>query len=152
MEHTQLGRLIKRAGGINYTDGMRSGFSALATISLLAILLMPALGIEKERATGVLLRVERKSHDRVLYYLYNTPVMQEDPYVEVSVEFRDRVVVGEYIPSYAGEPMPENWNPGESIDVRLDKHYIYLPRPNGTEVKFRITDRYTPKESASHRR
>jgi hypothetical protein len=77
--------------------------------------------------------------------------MQEEPYVEVSLKLGDRIIVGEYIPSYSGEPT-ENWKSGEALQVRLEKHYVYLTRLNGTEVKFRITDRYTPKESASNHR
>lgn len=90
--------------------------------------------------------MKHKTHDRVLSYLYNTPVMKEGPYIEVSLKLGNRIMVGEYFPSYSGEPIPENWKLGESLEVRFDKYYMYLPRPNGTEVKFRITDRYTPKE------
>ena len=137
---------------MNYTSSMMHGFSALVGLSIVAILGSTAIGIERDRATGVILKVERKSHDRILYYLYNTPVMQEDPFLEVSMELGDRVIVGEYIPNYSGEPIPINRKTGESVDVRLDRYYIYVPRPNGSEVKFRITDRYTAKEKLSDRR
>ena len=130
---------------MNYTYPMRSGFAAL-TASVLVFVVSTASAIEKDRGNAVLLAVTHKTHDRILYYLYNTPVMQEEPYVEVSLKLGNRIIVGEYIPSYSGEPTPDNWKSGESLEVRLDKHYVYLPRLNGTEVKFRITDRYTPKE------
>jgi hypothetical protein len=136
---------------MNYTYRMRGGFAAL-TASVLSLLVLSANAIEKDKGTAVLLTVTQKTHDRVLYYLYNTPVMQEEPYVEISLKLSNRIIVGEYIPSYSGEPTPHNWKSGESLEVRLDKHYVYLPRLNGTEVKFRITDRYTPKESASNHR
>ena len=45
---------------------------------------------EKQYETGRIITVEKKFHDRVLYYLVNTPVTQDDPYYELSLQLGDR--------------------------------------------------------------
>ncbi len=44
-----------------------------------------AQAVEKPYQTGKIVDVQRKVETRVLYYLVNTPVTQDDPYYEVSV-------------------------------------------------------------------
>jgi hypothetical protein len=135
---------------LNYTYDMRKlGTAALTLAVVLGVFLAPLPAIEQSYATATLRSVQKKYHDQVLYYLYNTPIMREDPYFEVSVQLRDIVVVGEYTPRYEGEPLPDNWKVGEPVEVRLEKHYIYLQRPNGSDVKFLISDQYTPKPASN---
>jgi hypothetical protein len=125
------------------------GTAALTLTAVLGALLAPLSAIEQSYATATLRGVQKKYHDHVLYYVYNTPVMREDPYFEVSVQLGDTVVVGEYTPRYDGEPLPDNWKVGEPVQVRLEKHYIHLQRSNGTDVKFLISDRYIPKPASN---
>ena len=130
---------------------MQQGRSTHLTLSILlmACLLPLAAAIEPGYTSVPLRSFQKKYHERVLYYLYNTPVMKQEPYFEVSVQLRDRVIVGEYTPQYDGEPLPGNWRAGEAVRVRLEPHYVYLQKPGGGEVKFVISDRFTPKPSTS---
>lgn len=123
------------------------GSSGLWVSAWFILLAAAAPAIEKNYGTGVVREVQQKSRDRILYYLYNTPIMQEEPYLEVSVQLGPSIVVGEYVPRYAGEPLSP-WTAGDSVQVRVEKHYLYFKLPSGGEVKFRISDRYTPKSAA----
>ena len=136
---------------LDYTDEMRHGRFIHFTLAILGIafLLPLAAAVEPGYVSVPLRSVEKKYHDHVLYYLYNTPVMKQEPYFEVSVQLRDRVIVGEYSPRYDGEPLPEAWKTGEPVRVRLEPHYVYLQKPGGGEVKFEISDRFTPKPPTS---
>jgi hypothetical protein len=95
-----------------------------------------------------IVRAELKTRDRVVYWAVNTPLYHEDPYFEVAVRAAGSVFVGEREPRSAHEMLPEDWKPGARVQGRVDKHHLYLRRPNGTEVQFIITRRTkTPPES-----
>ena len=53
---------------------------------------------EKPYETGRIIEVEKRSHERILYYLVNTPVTQDDPYYQVSLQLNNFVYVAEYTP------------------------------------------------------
>ncbi len=92
--------------------------------------------------TGKILDVQQKTNTRVLYYLVNTPVTQDDPYFEVSVQVKDTIYVGNYSPRHARDTLPDEWNvPQTEVRLRLEKHYMFLTRPSGSELQFVITKR-----------
>jgi len=92
--------------------------------------------------TGKIVDVQQKTKTRILYYQVDTPVTKEDPYYELSVQVKDTIYVGDYSPRHAGDALPEEWNvPQTEVRVRLEKHYMFLTRPAGTELKFVITKR-----------
>jgi hypothetical protein len=92
--------------------------------------------------SGKIVDIQQKTKTRILYYQVDTPVTKEDPYYEISVRVKDTVYVGDYSPRHAGDALPEDWNvPQAEVRLRLDKHYMYLMRPVGTELQFVITKR-----------
>jgi len=109
-----------------------------------------SFSVEKTYLTGILVEAQQKAHTRVLYYIVNTPVEQEDPYFEVSVKVNDVTYVGEYTPQRTFESLPDDWKPEEPVQVRLEKRYMFVKRPNGSEMKLLIDDR-TPKHPAKSR-
>lgn len=88
---------------------------------------------------GVITRVEKKSHDRILYYLVNTPVMTEDPYYEISVRVNDKVYVGEYPLRESDVELPFDWKAGDAVRVLTDKAHILIQRPAGGSLKMIVT-------------
>jgi hypothetical protein len=112
-------------------------------VLLLAVVLVPGLyAAEKLYMTGKILDVQQKTNTRVLYYLVNTPVTQDDPYFEVSVQVKDTIYVGNYSPRHARDTLPDEWNvPQTEVRLRLEKHYMFLTRPSGSELQFVITKR-----------
>ena len=92
--------------------------------------------------TGKILDVQQKTTTRVLYYQVDTPITKDEPYYEVSVQVKATIYVGDYIPRHASATLPDEWNvPQTEVRVRLDKHYMFLARPAGTEVQFVIVKR-----------
>ena len=112
-------------------------------VLLLAAVLVPNLhAAEKPFLTGKILDVQQKTTTRVLYYQVDTPITKDEPYFEVSVQVKDTIYVGDYTPRHASATLPDEWNvPQSEVRVRLDKHYMFLTRPAGTEVQFVIVKR-----------
>ncbi len=110
-------------------------FSCLLLLSALP----PALGIQKEYASARIVDIQERSRDRVLLYQVNTPIMTEDPYYTVSVEVNGRVYEGEFLPRDIRQPFPGFWKANDDVPMRVDKHFFYLKRSDGTEAKFLIT-------------
>jgi hypothetical protein len=112
-------------------------------VLLLATVLVPNLpAAEKPFLTGKILDVQQKTTTRVLYYQVDTPITKDEPYYEVSVQVKATIYVGDYTPRHASATLPDEWNvPQTEVRVRLDKHYMFLARPAGTEVQFVIVKR-----------
>ncbi|MGA8735743.1 MAG: hypothetical protein WB558_17630 [Terriglobales bacterium] len=110
---------------------------------LLAVASLPGLNAaEKLYQSGKIVDIQQKTKTRILYYQVDTPVTKEDPYFEVSVQVKDTIYVGDYSPRHAGDALPEEWNvPQTEVRLRLDRHYMYVMRPAGTELQFVITKR-----------
>jgi hypothetical protein len=50
-------------------------------------------------------------------------------------------VVAERDPERKWETLSADWEPGAVVQGRIEKHYLYLRRPNGTYVRFIVTSR-----------
>ncbi|MBZ5572235.1 MAG: hypothetical protein LAO09_10205 [Acidobacteriia bacterium] len=108
---------------------------------LLACLVPSSYGVQKQYATGKIVAVEQKANTKVLYYLVNTPVTQDEPYYEVSVQLKDTIYLGQYTPWHAKETLPEEWEPGFTVPVRIDGRHLILKRPSGVDMEFVILKR-----------
>ena len=114
------------------------------TILLLAVVLAAvAQAVEKPYQTGKIVDVQRKVNTWILYYLVNTPITQDDPYYEVSVQLGNTVYHGVHTPMHAKDTLPEEWKAGSEVQVRLDGQHLLVKRPSGVEVDFTIAKRTT---------
>ena len=87
-------------------------FLAIAVL-LMLLLSLPALqAAEKQYGPGRIVSLEKKAHERVLYYLVNTPVTQDDPYYEISLQQGTWLYLAEYTPRHAADSLPDEWKPG----------------------------------------
>ncbi len=111
----------------------------LPLILMLSLAVPYSYGAQKPYSTGKFLDVQQKTRDKVDLYLVNTPVTTAVPYFEISVEFGNTDYVAEYTPRHSSEQLPEAWRPAESVQGRVDKHHVYLQRPDGSESTFIIT-------------
>lgn len=93
---------------------------------------------QKPYAQGKFVAIQQKSRDRVDMYLVNTPITTAVPYFEITVEFGEVDYLAEYTPRHSGEELPEAWRPDEAVRGRVDKHHLYLLRPDGSEIEFII--------------
>jgi hypothetical protein len=112
-------------------------------VFLLVAIAVPGLyAAEKPYQTGKIVNIQQKTMTRILYYQVDTPITKNEPYYEVSVLVKDTIYVGDYTPSHSTDTLPEEWNvPQAEVRLRLEKHYMFLTRPAGTELQFVITKR-----------
>jgi hypothetical protein len=117
------------------------GRRVLLPLFLLVGLGASCLAVESGYQPLTIVRAEEKMRDRVLAYLVDTPIYQQDPYFEVEVRIGDKVLVAERDPERKWEVLPVDWKPGTRVKGRVDKHHLYLQRPNGTDMQFLIVRR-----------
>ncbi len=115
---------------------------------LLITLLLLSVGarfyaIENGELTMTIVRAEEKKRDRVVAWVNDTPIYQQDPYFDVAVRAGDKVLEGEYEPSSQWETLPVFWKPGVKVQGRVRGHSLFLKRPNGVEIRFVILKRNT---------
>jgi hypothetical protein len=112
-------------------------------VFLLAAVAVPGFGaLEKQYQTGTIVDIQHKTTTRILYYQVNTPITKDEPYFEVSVQVKDTIYIGDYTPRHSADTLPEEWNlPQAEVRLRLEKHYVFLTRPTGTELQFVIVKR-----------
>src|SRR5580700_1258319 len=103
----------------------------VASAALLTVLLSFSnlYAAEKQFETGRIITVEKKSHERVLYYLVNTPVTQDDPYYEVLLQQNTWLYRTEYTPRHSADSLPDDWEPGAEVQMKLsDKHHVWIKK------------------------
>ena len=115
---------------------------------LLITLLLLSVGarfyaVENGELTMTIVRAEEKKRDRVVAWVNDTPIYQQDPYFDVAVRAGDKVLEGEYEPSSQWETLPIFWKPGVKVQGRVRGHSLFLKRPNGVEIRFVILKRNT---------
>ena len=108
-------------------------------IFALGLVILPVVcATQKPYVQGKFVDIQQKSRDRVDLYVVNTPITTAVPYFEITVEFGNVDYVAEYAPRHFGEELPEAWRPEEAVRGRVDKHRLYLLRPDGSEMQFII--------------
>ena len=113
--------------------------SIVAVVGLAFGLLLPLIwAVEGPFETGKILDIERKTHSRVPYYLVNTPITEDNPYYEVTVQVKDKVYVGQYTPVHDKQALPADWQIDGTIQARLEKHYVFLKQAGEPEVQLVI--------------
>src|SRR5579863_3876554 len=102
-----------------------------AILALLFLAQTALSGAEKRYQTGVITGIEQKVNTRILYYQVDTPITKDEPYYEVSVQIKDVIYLGRYIPRHADDGLPAEWSVGSSVEARVDEHHLFLKRPSG---------------------
>jgi hypothetical protein len=113
---------------------------------LLALLLFlvpgaPSFAVKSGDLPLTIVRAEIKKRDRIVAWVVDTPIYNEDPYFEVAVRTTKVVIVAERDPQNRHETLPEDWKPGAVVKGHFDKQHLFLQRLNGIEVQFIITHR-----------
>jgi hypothetical protein len=120
-------------------------------ILLLGTVLLTAMtgidAVQRDDVTGKIVDVQERTRDRVLLYQVNTPIMTEDPYVTISVDVNGIVYKGELLPRNHQEVFSDIWKARETVQLRLDKHFMYLRREDGSEVKFLVIGKARPQSA-----
>jgi hypothetical protein len=116
----------------------------LANAALLVFLLSsPHLyAAEKQYEPGRIVTVEKKFHERVLYYLVNTPITQDDPYYEITLQVGNIVLLTEFTPRHAADDLPDGWKDNAEVQMKVtDKHHVWVKQDGGMELQLLIVKR-----------
>jgi hypothetical protein len=108
-------------------------------VILAAMVLLAAT--KRQYVDGTIVDVQEKTKTRILYYQVDTPITQDDPYYEVSVQIKDTVYFGRYTPMHSSDTLPEDWTAGSHVQARIDGQHLVLKRPSGIEMNFTFTKR-----------
>jgi hypothetical protein len=88
---------------------------------------------------GVMLSVEKKSHERTQYYIVNTPVTTEEPYFEAEIDSGGYVYTAEYDPRSKDEVIPDGCLAGQAVKVRVDHRQLFVQCLDSTsEMRWQI--------------
>src|SRR5271155_4444675 len=112
-----------------------------ATSLIMVTVLFLGAAAKKQYAAGTIVDVQEKKTTRVLYYQVDTPITQDDPYYEISVQIKDTVYSGRYTPMHSSDALPEDWAAGVPVQARIEGRHLVLKRPSGTEMSFTFTKR-----------
>ena len=114
----------------------------LIAILALIFLTQPTLhAAEEQYQTAIVVDVQEKANTRVLYYVVDTPITKDEPYYEISVQLKDAVYLGRYLPRHTQDTLPEEWVAGEAVEARVAGRHLFLKRPSGSDVDFAIVKR-----------
>jgi hypothetical protein len=115
-------------------------------ILLFCMLALPALAaVTNQYQKGKVVDVQQKVNMRVLYYQVNTPITQDDPYYEVSVQLGDTTYVGQFTPRHVSDTLPEDLVVTADVEARIDKRHMFLKRPSGIEMDLPIVKKFPSK-------
>jgi len=120
-------------------------------IAVLAFLLSLQLAFAAQPAfqPGKILKLERKTRSRVLYYMVHTPITLEDPYYDVSVQLKQTIYMAEYEPRHSEDALPDQWSAGETVSVKIEKRHMIL-KSSGTAEYTTIIVKHWPATENSH--
>lgn len=120
---------------------------------LLTLLLLlgctAAYAVESGEQRMMIVSAETKLRDRVVAWVNDTPIYNQDPYFEVTIRAGQKLLRAERDPEHRFEMMPAFWKPGVEVHGRVQGHSLYLKRPNGAEMRFVILKRTTLPPEAS---
>jgi|GEM_PF-606290 len=90
---------------------------------------------------GRIVDVQKNVTTKTLYWLVNTPVIQDETEYTISVHLGNKIVMGSYPLSKTQSEPPEEWTKGRPVKVRFEDNQMFLRTPIGHELKLDITKR-----------
>src|ERR1700675_1616306 len=111
----------------------------ISTVCLIVMLTFAAAqSAQQGYVSGRIVDLQQGSRDCVQLYLVNTPILTEDSYVTFAVDVNGKHYEGEFLPGNRHELFPGLWKTHEPVPTRIEKHFLYLKREDGSEAKFLI--------------
>jgi hypothetical protein len=114
------------------------------------VALSAAFAVQRDYVSGTILQVRQQERERVQLYIVNTPIMTVEPYFTIAVEVNGTRYEGEFLPHTSHEMLPSFWKADESVQLRVERHFLFLKREDGSEVKFLILNK-APLRAARNR-
>ncbi len=122
---------------------MKKSFWCGLVSFLLLSLALNLSAVEHPYQAGKIINIQQDVHTRVLYYVVNTPVTQDDPYYDVTIQVKDMVYVGEYTPRHSADTLPLGWDVHADVELRVEKGAMFARRPDGRELQLAMVKHYS---------
>jgi hypothetical protein len=103
-----------------------------------------ASAVEKQYQNGVILKNDQKKNTRVLYWVVDTPITEDDVYYDLTVATKDKVYIARYTPRHHDDSLPDQWITGSTAKVRVDGGHLCIEDNDGAETKLVIIKRRSP--------
>ena len=112
-------------------------------ISFMLLLMAASAGYaaQREYVCGTILELRQQERDRVQLYIVNTAIVTPEPYYTIAIDVNGTRYEGEFLPRTPHQMLPSFWKADEGVSLRLDKHFMYVKREDGSEVKFLILNK-----------
>lgn len=111
---------------------------SLNAILVLTFLTQPSLyAAQKQYQSATVVEVQQETSRRVIYYVVDTPITKDEIYYEVSVQLKDMVYLGRYVPRQTQDTLSEECGVSAVAEARMDGRHLYVKRPSGRDVDFR---------------
>jgi hypothetical protein len=113
-----------------------------ALMFLTSLALLPA-SAEPAYQTGTLLGIEKKVKITPLTYVYEAVASYYETIThELEIAVGDTIYYTDYTPDLQPDwPLPEEWRPGNPLNVRMDKHRIFIKLSHDGEITTYIAHR-----------
>jgi len=72
---------------------------------------------QKQYQSATVVEVQQKTNRRVIYYVVDTPITKDEIYYEVSVQLKDMVYLGRYVPRQTQDTLPEERGAGAMVEA-----------------------------------
>jgi hypothetical protein len=114
--------------------------SGLLTSLLILVASASAQPKTKPYQTGTILSVQRQEANGPSYRNDTEAPLRSNAFTyDVSVQMADTVLVGRY--QSTTDYLPSNWTEGTSVEVRIDRHRMYLKGPSAEDFELSIVSR-----------
>jgi hypothetical protein len=112
-------------------------------ISLFLLLMVVSAGYaaQREYVSGTILELRQQERDRVQLYIVNTAIVTPEPFYTIAIDVNGTRYEGEFLPRNPHQMLPSFWKADEGVSLRLDRHFMYVKREDGSEVKFLILNK-----------
>jgi hypothetical protein len=107
---------------------MRFTSRFFATFLLLAVFCAPISEAEQNYQKGTLLGINKKMQITPLEYVFNVvAAYYETVTYELQIKVSNEVYYSDYTPEIQPNgPLPTEWQPGRQLEVRPEKHRLYV--------------------------
>jgi hypothetical protein len=105
------------------------------------VTLSAAFAVQGEYVSGTIVEIRQQERDRIQLYIVNTPILTEEPYFTIAIDVNGMRYEGEFLPHTSHEMLPGFWKADENVQLRIEKHFMFLKREDGSEVKFLILNK-----------
>jgi len=111
------------------------------SLSVLLVAVSASYAAQREYVSGTILELRQQERDRVQLYIVNTAIVTPESYYTIAIDVNGTRFEGEFLPHNPHEMLPTFWKAEENVSLRLDKHFMYVKREDGSEVKFLILNK-----------